>query len=344
MPGLNSTIEKGVFEIRDESLIQNGKRYLDRGDGGHIEGAGRGDRPPARTPTAQGHRLDQERTLPEPSTRPAAPVLDAHGHPSFDPGLAQGRFFVDSPQEQERPQKKLWLWGVLAGISVIAVIVGVTWMTKPSPPPDPDRPTKIEPAAAPVSVVKTRAKVEPEAGANDSDKKTSVPSAARSKTEAVKTSAPIAASSPARDAKATVNRTNAAQPTQTTQSEPTRVSEQVDTPAETPKPPPPVIAPPPTEAVTRTPWRGDDSGQLLWRGGSLAPGATVDLTRSAANLNGVKLFPWLTETKVQVQVTSPQNVVVEVQPSRANSWNLIRLRNKGPQPVNVVQLTWQIVE
>lgn len=74
----------------------------------------------------------------------------------------------------------------------------------------------------------------------------------------------------------------------------------------------------------------------------MPPGSTVDLNR-ATGLEGGTKFPWATETKVRVRVVSPAGgIAIEVQPSAANDWNLIRIRNTSAQVIQVVTLAWDI--
>lgn len=112
----------------------------------------------------------------------------------------------------------------------------------------------------------------------------------------------------------------------------------VEPPREEPAPAPP---PKPAPVTIRKVWNGDDAGQLRWRT-PLLPGATVDLTRVSGMEGGTK-FPWVTETKVRVRVISPASgVAIDVQPSGANDWNLIRIRNTTGQAIQVVTLAWEI--
>ncbi|MEO8026121.1 MAG: protein kinase [Bryobacteraceae bacterium] len=89
---------------------------------------------------------------------------------------------------------------------------------------------------------------------------------------------------------------------------------------------------------TQKDWNGAFSGRLVWRG-MLAPGASIDLTHESLADN-VNKFPWLFDTHVAVTADAP--AVVEVHPSRANTWNLIRIRNTGTQPIPLVTLNWRI--
>ena len=114
-----------------------------------------------------------------------------------------------------------------------------------------------------------------------------------------------------------------------------------------PEPPKEAVRPPDPEPVKlakpaiKKIWNGADSGQIRWRN-PLTPGATVDLSRESA-LEGGSKFPWYTETRVRVRVLSPPSgVVIEIQPSSANAWDLIRLRNVSGAAVPVVTLVWEI--
>ena len=101
------------------------------------------------------------------------------------------------------------------------------------------------------------------------------------------------------------------------------------------KPDPP---PPPPQVTVRQDWGGLESGMMVWRG-QLLPGATIELTKDSVLENSRK-FPWITVTTVMVQALPPA-VVVE-QPSRANSWNRIRVANQGTQTLETVTLSWKI--
>ena len=271
-----------------------------------------------------------------------APPVDARRHPAFDPSLSAPILAGTGRQGIPR-RKKTWLWGVAAGVGAGVLIAVVIWMSKPASHSAEAEPGKaqhatVEPQRMPSeSPAPAAPAVKAEPPVNKTEKKTGP----ETKTGATKTVAPVFANSTQKDTKATESSETAKQPVA-----PVKPQEVASVPPSQ-NPSGPVMIPsttantPAPEPVSKRPWHGDDSGQMRWRG-SLAPGATIDLVRT--DLEASNKFPWLTETKVQVKVVSPSSVSIEVQPSRANRWSTIRLRNNGPQPVTFVSLSWQIVE
>lgn len=230
-----------------------------------------------------------------------------------------------APAPGETPQRRSFLIPAFAAAAVVAAAGGYFAFRTPAEPKQAEslaKPVDTASTGSPPALTKSSVpETKPAPPVRQESRKTETASETKKQPEPAKTVAP---------------------PPQQ-QRQPEIAAVKVDPPRAEPAPVTSAPAPPPKPApvTIRKVWNGDDAGQLRWRT-PLQPGATIDLNRSS-NLEGGSKFPWVTETKVRVRVVSPAGgVAVDVQPSAANDWNMIRIRNTGAQVIPVVTLAWEI--